>query len=139
MEHLDFLGHFHHPWLMDSSFSETPPDERLDNLIFHPKNQSEGSINVGDYTCDACARKVHFTTNDFLKAFGNSKTRLSTQEHEAACRRRPLRKDKGEAFLDFHCPGCRRPVRLVFEPTEFAMGCYYFTVVALLEGQSPRS
>jgi len=38
-----------------------------------------------------------------------------------------------EPFLDFECYGCASPVRIYYEPWEFAMGCYGYTVVEIIE------
>lgn len=46
----------------------------------------------------------------------------------------PLDARRWESFLDFHCPGCRAPVRLIYEAgAEWAMGVHGWRVTTILE------
>ena len=55
---------------------------------------------------------------------------------------RPLRPEVWESFLDFHCPQCDAPVRMIYEAGgEWAMGCHSWIVtevVEVIEWNRPR-
>jgi len=115
----------------------TDPDDRLDRTVFDPRVQYESVIHVGHYVCPGCGHRVGVDTSDFLRRFRETSSNLHPDARQAFDAFRPLDEAQWEGCLDFHCPGCDRPARLVFRPTEFAMGAYYFTVVAVVEPALP--
>ena len=38
-----------------------------------------------------------------------------------------------EEILEFACPGCEMPIRLIFLASEFAMGCYNYQLLEVVE------
>ena len=111
----------------------TSPEERLDGIVFDPRIEYEREINVGIYTCPHCDGKVRFTTRDFQRHFQSRSSSFMPEDLASFDQFRPLDKKEGEQFLDFYCPGCRSPVRVIYRSSEFAMGSYYFTVVIVIE------
>lgn len=106
---------------------------RMDGVSFDPRREFDGALSVGTYTCARCSKSVRFTTRDFQRKFRSPSSGLKAEDRETIGRFRPLDASKWESFLDFYCPGRRRPVRVVFVPFEFAMGCYRFEATDIVE------
>ena len=111
------------------------PGERLDRVEFDPREELRDSvILLGTYRCPACGAAVEFRTGDFRDGMSPDRpSKLDGAEAAAFDAFRPLDSARWESRLDFHCPGCRSPVRLIYEPWEFAMGSYAFTVTGVVE------
>lgn len=113
------------------------PEARLDRVEFDPGAETrEHVIHLGHYTCPRCGKVVEFKTADFRHGFRRSDltaSNLPPEVDRAYSAFRPLDSKLGESCLDFPCPGCQSPVRLIFEPWEFAMGAYAFTITAIVE------
>lgn len=113
-----------------------PADARLGRVEFDPRVEHSGPIHTGVYTCPDCREQVGFNTRDFLRRFRQPHSNLNAADQAAFDSFCPLDSSREESFLDFYCAGCRRPVRLIYEGWEFAMGCYAFTVTGIVESGS---
>jgi hypothetical protein len=111
------------------------PDQRLDRLEFSPRTESVAhAIDVGAYACPHCGERVEFTTRHFGRHALSTRSNLETEWRERFDAERPLDRSRWESFLDFHCPGCRAPVRIVYESGgEVAMGVHAWRIVEVLE------
>ncbi len=109
------------------------PSDRMDGLVFDPRLDSEGRTSVGTYVCP-CGARVGFRTSHFIDGWvrgGGARLRPeAAATMDAARRPDPAR---GEGALDFHCPDCRRPVRILYRAEEFGMAVYTYTVTEILE------
>ena len=111
--------------------------ERLSRTAFNPGQAfMDHGFQFGIYTCPHCSEAVRITTRDLQDAMGSSSSNLSEVDASQFSKKRPLDSAKWESFLDFYCPGCSSPVRIVYEPWEFAMGSYGFTVTLVVEADA---
>ncbi len=112
------------------------PGERMNRTEFDPSSEfSDRETHVGYYVCPHCEAAVRFRTSDFERHFATESSNLPPPSAKAFEEADPGR-NPWDGFLDFECPGCRAPVRLVYRPREFAMGAFAFTVDAVLEAGS---
>ena len=110
------------------------PGKRMDGILFNPQREYDHRVNIGTYTCPHCSQKIRFTTRNFDDAFQMPKTVLKKEHAEAFDRFRPIRKKDWERFLDFYCPGCHNPSRIIFqERGEEGMKGYSFEIVSIVE------
>ncbi len=109
------------------------PETRMDNVKFDPRKElTEHAIDIGHYTCPHCNAVIEFKTSNFYKHFMSSHSNLSPKNlkyFNEFCGSTSI----WEPFLDFECPGCKAPVRIHYEPWEFAMGSYGYTVTEIIE------
>ena len=110
------------------------PEKRMDGLVFNPLRGYDHQVNVADYTCPHCSRKIRFTTSNFDDAVRWPEGVLSRDHAREFDRTRPVKKKRWEDFLDFYCPGCRNPVRIIFQVRSVeAMKGYSFEVTDIVE------
>ena len=110
------------------------PTDRLNRVEFHPGEELENhEIHIGYYRCDRCDESLRLTTQDFQRHFLSKDSNLSAEDQKRFDDYRPLDRQQWEGFLDFYCQGCSGPVRIIFEPWEFRMSSYAFTVRAVVE------
>ena len=111
------------------------PRKRLDRVEFSGKREWQNhAIEVGEYTCPHCGHRVRLRTSDFARHEFDPSANAREPWQALFDAVRPDRRDAWESHLDFHCPGCNAPVRLVYEPgEEYAMGVHSWQVGAILE------
>lgn len=112
------------------------PSKRLDRLKFDSRAEArEHAIHFGFYTCPHCQERVRFRSANFAHHFYSIQSNLKPADQVEFDKFRSI--DYGhygpESYLDFYCPGCKSPVRIVFEGVEFAMGAYFFVVTDVVE------
>jgi hypothetical protein len=118
-----------------------PPQERMDRLEFsgHAEHM-EHVIHIGTYECPYCHSRVDFSTDHFRKHEGITFSNLKAPWPSNLDKARPLDSKRWESFLDFHCPGCQAPVRVIYEPgPEWAMGVHGWRVVEILESEGRQN
>src|SRR5690242_14693275 len=88
-----------------------PAAERLDRTRFRSEEEYlDHVVQLGAYECPHCGTGVEFQGRHFgLDVKRAPLSPLWTSTFEAA---RPL--GDLEAALDFHCPGCAAPVRIIY-------------------------
>jgi len=110
------------------------PEKRMDGILFNPRRGYDHEMNVGNYTCPHCSQKIGFTTGNFDDGPGSRKHLLSEEDAKEFDRFRPARKKRWEDSLDFYCPGCNRPVRIIYKlEGEEATKGYRFEVFSIVE------
>ncbi len=106
--------------------------ERFDNIDFDPRTMTrEHRINVAEYTCPDCDYRIGFNTHDFFSTDVNDA--LTDRAKRQADKVRPIDTGNGESFLEFSCPRCKLSVRVVYLENEFAMGCYNYRLISVVE------
>jgi len=112
-----------------------PARERMDRLEFSGEvEHTEHVVHVGAYECPYCRKQVEFNTDHFRRHENNDFSNLETLWKRLFDQARPLDAKRWESFLDFHCPGCGAPVRLIYEAgAEWAMGVHGWRVTTILE------
>lgn len=109
--------------------------ERLDRLEFSGKTEyQDHCVHIGSYICPCCASRVDFHARHFLTHEGLKHSNLEDEWRTRFDATRPLNASRWESFLDFHCPGCKAPVRVIYEPgDEYAMGAHSWRALEVLE------
>ncbi len=139
---------------IQSRYSEGPirvvnPAARLDREIPVPPDvlhsftelvTTEANCYWDHYRCPHCGDGVRFTTTDFNRHTGTEHSNLERSVRAEFDCARPIERD--EYFLDFPCPGCRAPVRVIYACLFVGKGSLHYVVRAILErarweGQGP--
>lgn len=112
-----------------------PAGERLDRLEFSDEAEyRDHAVHVGAYCCPRCSFRVEFRTRNFRQHECAKRSNLDPEWHDRFDAARPLELSRWQSFLDFHCPGCKAPVRIVYEPgDEYAMGSHSWQLIEVLE------
>ena len=110
-----------------------PATERVDRVHFSGAREwHDHAIDVGTYTCPHCGATVEFNTGTLRSAEKWSESPLGASWHERCQDARKL--GAWEWGLDFKCPGCDCPVRVVFVAAEeYSMGAHNHMLVTVLE------
>lgn len=116
-----------------------PAAERIDRLEFSDEAEyREHAVHLGAYSCPRCGCGVEFRTNDFRKHEGAKLSNLDPAWRSRFDVVRPIKASRWESFLDFHCPGCKAPVRVIYEAgQEYAMGSHPCLVEVLEPDEWP--
>jgi predicted RNA-binding Zn-ribbon protein involved in translation (DUF1610 family) len=115
-----------------------PAETRIDRCEFSrlPEHVVHNT-DIGTYKCPHCGSSVEFRTKHFEKHFDSTFTNLDLLWHERFTAKRPVRDSDWESFLDFLCPGCNAPVRIIYRAgPEWAMGCHGWQLVDVVEAES---
>jgi len=114
----------------------------MDRLVFHPAAAYDHEMHIGNFSCRHCDAEVQFNTSDFERHFLSKHSNLDAGMRRAFDDVQPV-KDPWECFLDFRCVSCGAPVRITYNPKEYAMGSFYYEIASVLEPEewdaaSPR-
>jgi hypothetical protein len=118
-----------------SKVNLVPAELRLDRAVFgRVPEATEQVADVGHYFCPHCRAAAEFRTRHFEQHLACANTNLSEPWNERFVAARPLHAEEWESFLDFECPGCRAPVRIIYRAgPEWAMGCHGWHLVDVVE------
>ena len=108
-------------------------EQRVDRVLFSGRAEAdEHKIHLGTYRCPHCRAETEFNTGTLRKAECCDGSPLGAVWHErceSVCGLGPW-----QWALDFQCPGCSCPVRIVFQAdVEFAMGAHTHRLVHAIE------
>ena len=111
------------------------PLERLDRVEFTGEHEwYDHAVQLGAYTCPRCGHSVGLRPSDLHR---HDHAPSGNLEAPWPARFDAARADwpgEWESHLDFHCPGCHAPVRLVYaQGPEWAMGAHPWRITAVLE------
>ena len=113
-------------------------EERFDATFFDPRTESRlHAISHAKYVCPECGFHVAFNTHDFIQP--GAYQPLTEKQRIKLDQARPVNPDSiddgfsMEEILEFACPGCEMPIRLIFLASEFAMGCYNYQLLEVVE------
>jgi predicted RNA-binding Zn-ribbon protein involved in translation (DUF1610 family) len=112
-----------------------PAAERLDRLEFSDEPEyQEHAVHVGSYLCPRCGYNVEFRARNFRDHETARRSNLDAEWRSRFDAARPINLSRWESFLDFHCPGCNAPVRIIYEAgSEWAMGLHPWRLLEVLE------
>jgi predicted RNA-binding Zn-ribbon protein involved in translation (DUF1610 family) len=110
------------------------PSQRMDRLEFGTEREVlDHIIEVGAYRCPHCTTEVAFRSSHFGPR-PSPISQVDAKWARAFDRLRPLDLRAWESFVDFPCPGCKAPVRLVYGAGDtWAMGTNSWRVADILE------
>ena len=85
------------------------------------------------YCCPRCRRRIRFRWRSFYQADERSflRRRLRRLFDDLT----PDRPPAEQGFLDFHCPTCAAPTRIVFNVRDYTQIAFHFDVYVALVGQ----
>lgn len=115
---LDVATHFstviHDPTPDRISSDEVPVSERMLPVI---------------YECCNCGEKISFKTESFKKHCNSDYSNLASGENEHFDRYINVKRLTNLSFLDFHCPQCQQPTKILYEagPSGY-WGEFYFKI-----------
>ena len=120
---------------MSTELRKVEPGSRIDRLEFGGQSEHlNKEIHVGSYICPYCKSRLSFNTSDLERHFSEYASNLDRPTQKAFDAFRPLEPGRWQAFIDFYCDGCQRPVRIIYEPGgQYAMGCYAQRLVEIIE------
>lgn len=112
-----------------------PAGERIDRLEFSDEAEyRDHAVHVGAYSCPRCGCGVEFRTRHFREHEGAKRSNLDPEWRSRFDAAHPIELSRWESFLDFHCTGCKAPVRIIYEAgQEYAMGSHPWRLVEVLE------
>jgi hypothetical protein len=91
-----------------------PASEKLTKILFNNQVDWE-TYPTALYLCNNCKSEVTLALKDLMKHQFESisnLTPLEKTEIEELLRNTNI--SKSNSFLDFHCPGCKKPVRVYY-------------------------
>jgi DNA-directed RNA polymerase subunit RPC12/RpoP len=89
------------------------------------------------YQCPRCGHRIRFRWRSFYQADGRSafKRRLRGFFDDLT----PALSAGEQGFLDFYCPTCSAPTRIIFSADDYTKIAYHFDVYAALVGEGKPS
>lgn len=84
------------------------------------------------YHCPRCSHRIRFRWRSFYQASGRSafKRKLRRFFDDMT----PALSADEQGFLDFYCPTCDAPTRIVFSADDYSTIAYHFDIYAALVG-----
>jgi hypothetical protein len=112
--------------------------------------QHKGGANKTSFRCPVCSRKTFFSWKDLKAAHAalNQHSAFGKEIKETFDTAFPLQKIESnvlgrrmpiflEYALDFHCPGCSIPLRVLFSLIEMEQGEPYYMIKSVLASENP--
>ena len=90
------------------------------------------------FTCPRCAHRIRFRWRSFYQADGRSL--LHRKLRHVFDDLTPELRTETQSFIDFHCPTCQAPTRIIFSIHDSGNISLHFDIYAVLvgEGKSRR-
>ncbi|MYD09526.1 MAG: hypothetical protein F4X02_05705 [Chloroflexi bacterium] len=84
------------------------------------------------YRCPRCAHRIRFRWRSFFRANGRSpfQRKLRRVFDDLT----PTLPADEQGRIDFHCPGCQAPTRIIYGAHDYTTIAYHFDVYAALVG-----
>ena len=90
------------------------------------------------YQCPRCSHRIRFRWRSFYRA--ESRSAFKRQLRRFFDDLTPELSADEQGFLDFYCPTCAAPTRIIFSANDYTKIAYHFDIYAALvgEGKPPR-
>ena len=111
------------------SFKVIEAKERFSELDIGAGQEADRT----SFRCGNCSTVNNFTQKVFEQALFEDSSILSQERVESINGARKFERDNWEEFFDFKCSGCNNPVRVIYVPNEFRMGCHYYQLKQVIE------
>ena len=85
------------------------------------------------FTCPRCAHRIRFRWRSFYQADGRS--RLRRKLRRIFDDLTPELRAAEQGFIDFHCPTCQAPTRIIFSIHDSGKISLHFDIYAVLVGE----
>lgn len=89
------------------------------------------------YRCPRCGHGVRFKWHHFYKADQRSFLRRDVRQQFDEYR--PMVPSAEKGFLDFHCPTCKAPARIIFTAHDYRLRAFHFDIETVLVGEREPS
>jgi len=110
---------------------------------FDPDRVIQGLLNSEDYTnrvagsciysCPHCGHRIRFKWHNFRKSDERSFLKRDLRPlFDALTPKNPYEK---QGFLDFHCPTCKTPTRIIFSINDYTLLAFHFEIDLVLVGE----
>jgi len=113
---------------------------------YNPDAIIQGLLDGEDYTnrvagsciywCPHCGHGIRFRWKNFYKA--DERSFLKQQFRRDFDRLTPQDTDEELGFLDFHCPTCNAPTRLIFAIHDYTEIAFHYDMRTVLVGERLR-
>ena len=103
----------------------------LDGKDYH--NRVAGSC---IYCCPRCSHRIRFRWRSFYQADGRSTFRRKLRR--CFDDMTPTLSSEEQGLLDFFCPTCSAPTRIIFSADDYSKIAYHFDIYAALVGAGKR-
>lgn len=89
------------------------------------------------YRCPRCGHRIRFRWRSFYQADGRSafRRKLSRVFDDLT----PMLEADEQSLIDFHCPTCAAPTRIIFSAHDYSEIAYHFDIYAALVGEGKRA
>lgn len=111
--------------------------------LYDPDSVIQGLLDGEDFTnrvasscvyrCPHCWHRIRFKWRNFYKADERSFLRGDVRKQFDA--HTPITPSAELGFLDFHCPSCKAPVRIIFTANDYTMLAFHFEIEHVLVGE----
>ncbi len=88
------------------------------------------------YCCPRCSHRIRFRWRSFYQA--NERSAFKWKLRRVFDDMTPALKTDEQGFLDFFCPTCAAPTRIIFSADDYAKLAYHFDIYAALVGAGTR-
>ena len=117
---------------------------RVDIKHYAPERVMSGLLEGADYrnrvggscvyACPRCAHRIRFRWRSFLNADGRSP--LKAKLRRAFDDLTPQEAGADRSLIDFHCPTCAAPTRIIYQARQPGTIAPHFDIYAVLAGES---
>lgn len=89
------------------------------------------------YRCPRCGHRIRFRWRSFYRVDGRSafKRKLCRVFDDLT----PNLEADEQSLIDFHCPTCAAPTRIIFSAHDYSKIAYHFDIYAALVGEGKRA
>ncbi len=84
------------------------------------------------YCCPRCNHRIRFRWRSFYQADSRSAFKRKLQRFFDDMT--PVLASEEQGFLDFYCPSCAAPTRIIFSAHDYSKIAYHFDIYAALVG-----
>lgn len=89
------------------------------------------------YQCPHCGHRIRFKWRNFYKA--DERSFLKKFVRQAFDEHTPIIPSAELGFLDFHCPSCQTPARIIFTADDYTKLAFHFEITKVLVGKKDIS
>ena len=89
------------------------------------------------YSCPRCGHRIRFRWRSFYQSDGRSPFKRPLRR--IFDDRTPKLDTDEQGALDFSCPTCAAPTRIIFSAQEYSKIAYHFDIYAVLVGEGKRA
>ncbi len=89
------------------------------------------------YRCPRCAHRIRFRWRSFYQA--NGRSAFKRELRRVFDDMTPALPADEQGFIDFYCPNCSAPTRIIYGAHDYTKIAYHFDIYAALVGAGKRA